>query len=74
MSFALLCVDPDAATKPDDVNQDGRTVPADLPRADFAHWAMVDIPSNVTEIGEGARSQGVSPRGKSDLIGPEGIL
>ncbi|MCK5858693.1 MAG: YbhB/YbcL family Raf kinase inhibitor-like protein [Abyssibacter sp.] len=71
-SFALLCVDPDAPTKPDDVNQDGRTVPADLPRANFAHWAMVDIPSNVTEIGEGACSQGVSPRGKSDLIGPEG--
>ena len=33
LSFALLCVDPDGPSKPDDVNQDGRTVPADLPRA-----------------------------------------
>ena len=26
-SFALICVDPDAPTKPDDVNQEGKTVP-----------------------------------------------
>ncbi|TVR05345.1 MAG: phospholipid-binding protein, partial [Deltaproteobacteria bacterium] len=36
-SLAILCVDPDVPTKPDDVNQEGRTVPADLPRTDFYH-------------------------------------
>src|SRR5688500_18388559 len=63
-SFALLCVDPDAPTKPDDVNQEGRTVPAALPRADFVHWALVDIPPSVTRLDEGSCSQGVTPRGK----------
>ena len=30
-SLVLLCVDTDVPSKPDDVNQDGRIVPADLP-------------------------------------------
>ena len=67
-SFALLCVDPDAPTKPDDVNQEGRTVPASLPRADFSHWVLIDIPVAVVEIPEGADSDGVTPRGKP--VGP----
>ena len=44
-SFVLLCIDPDAPTRPDDVNQEGKTVPATLPRAEFVHWVMVDIPA-----------------------------
>ena len=32
-SFVLVCHDPDVPTKPDDVNKEGRTVPADLPLA-----------------------------------------
>lgn len=71
-SFVLLCIDPDAPSRPDDVNQEGRTVPADLPRAQFVHWAMVNIPHSVTSLSEGACSHGVSPRGKTDLVGPEG--
>lgn len=71
-SFALICVDLDAPTKPDDVNQEGRAVPASLPRAAFYHWVMVDIPTDVTEIAEGACSNGVVARGKQELHGPEG--
>jgi Raf kinase inhibitor-like YbhB/YbcL family protein len=67
-SFALLCVDADAPTKPDDVNQEGRTVPASLPRADFSHWVLVDIPAATSEIAEGADSDGVTPHGKP--VGP----
>ncbi|MDD3762489.1 MAG: YbhB/YbcL family Raf kinase inhibitor-like protein [Nevskiales bacterium] len=71
-SFVLTCIDGDAPTKPDDVNQEGRSVPASLPRAEFVHWLMVDIPADVTEIAEGACSQGVTARGKTAPAGPEG--
>jgi Raf kinase inhibitor-like YbhB/YbcL family protein len=63
-SFALLVVDPDAPTDASDVNQDGKTVPADLPRADFYHWVLVDIPADIRQIDEGEDADGVVPRGK----------
>lgn len=67
-SFALLCHDPDVPSKGDDVNQAGKTVPPDLPRVDFFHWVLVDIPASTTEIAEGAASDGITARGKS--VGP----
>jgi len=72
LSYALICHDPDVPTRPDDVNQEGREVPADLPRADFYHWVMVDIPTSVTEIAEGAYSNGITPRGKGGAVAPNG--
>lgn len=71
-SFAVICVDPDAPGQPDDVNQEGKTVPADLPRTDFHHWVMVDIPAGVTEIGAGECSNGIVAGGKKALGGPAG--
>lgn len=71
-SFALLCIDPDAPTRADDVNKEGRQVSKSLPRAEFMHWAMVDIPASVSRIEEGACSQGVTPRGKPQPAGPAG--
>ena len=58
-SFALLCVDPDAPTRPDDVNKPDRRVPATLPRADFTHWLMVDLPAECRELARGSCSDGV---------------
>src|SRR5262245_48458592 len=63
-SFALLCIDADAPTVGTDVNQEGRSVSRTLPRAEFMHWAMVDIPAGITQLDEGACSQGVTARGK----------
>ncbi|TJY59365.1 YbhB/YbcL family Raf kinase inhibitor-like protein [Sinimarinibacterium sp. CAU 1509] len=71
-SFVLTCIDADAPTRPDDVNQEGRTVPAELPRAEFVHWLMVGIPPQITEIAEGACSEGVTAKGKTAPAGPEG--
>ena len=59
-------------TRADDVNKEGRVVPASLPRADFNHWAMVDIPPSVTEIAAGTCSDGIVARGKPSPPGPAG--
>ena len=53
-SFALACIDTDVPSKGDDVNKDGRSVPADLPRVDFAHWLMIDVPATCNAIAAGA--------------------
>ncbi|MGN6789587.1 MAG: YbhB/YbcL family Raf kinase inhibitor-like protein [Rhodanobacteraceae bacterium] len=71
-SFALVCIDSDVPSKGDDVNQDGRSVPADLPRVDFAHWLMIDIPPTCDTIAAGACSDGITPRGKRTPDGPAG--
>ena len=71
-SLVLLCVDPDVPTKPDDVNKEGRTVPASLPRTNFYHWTMVDIAPSVAQIAAGSCSNGVTPRGKRSPPGPAG--
>jgi Raf kinase inhibitor-like YbhB/YbcL family protein len=64
-SFVLLCHDSDVPSKGDDVNQEGRTVPANLPRVDFFHWVLIDLPSTMTKIACGEFSNGVTPRGKA---------
>jgi Raf kinase inhibitor-like YbhB/YbcL family protein len=71
-SFVLLCHDPDVPSKPDDVNQEGRQVPADLPRVNFYHWVLVDIPADTREIEEGTYSNGITPRGKGGPLAPHG--
>jgi Raf kinase inhibitor-like YbhB/YbcL family protein len=71
-SLVLTCHDPDVPSKPDDVNQEGRLVPSDLPRVDFFHWVLVDIPPTVAAIEEGDFSDCVTARGKDGSIGPGG--
>ena len=63
-SFVLICHDPDVPSRGDDVNQEGRSVPASLPRVDFFHWLLVDLPDSVTELARGSFSEGVTPGGK----------
>jgi Raf kinase inhibitor-like YbhB/YbcL family protein len=75
-SFAIICHDPDVPSRPDDVNKSDRTVPYDLPRVDFYHWVLVDIPSTIPGIEEGADSDGLTPKGKKPgpaRVGVRGI-
>ena len=71
-SFAVICHDYDVPSRPDDVNQEGREVPADLPRVDFFHWVLVDLPASFRAIAAGAHSDGVTPKGKAGPSAPDG--
>jgi len=71
-SFVLLCHDPDVPGQPDDVNQEGREIPASLPRVDFNHWVLIELPADAREIQDGAYSSTVTPRGKAGPLTPQG--
>lgn len=71
-SLVLICHDRDVPTRADDVNQEGRQVPADLPRADFFHWILVDLAPEPAQILAGEFSQGVTAGGKPGPAGPRG--
>ncbi|HUL56611.1 MAG TPA: YbhB/YbcL family Raf kinase inhibitor-like protein [Usitatibacter sp.] len=71
-SFAIVCHDPDVPSKGDDVNQEGRVVSRDLPRVDFFHWVLVDLPASVASVAEGEFSSAVTPRGKPGPAAPHG--
>ena len=71
-SLVLICCDPDVPSKPDDVNQEDREIPADLPRVDFYHWVLVDLPATPSSIAEGEYSNSVTVRGKDGPDGPGG--
>ena len=71
-SLVLICHDPDVPSRGDDVNQEDREVPPDLPRVDFTHWVLVDMDPGRSEIADGEFSSGVTPRGKTGPEGPDG--
>jgi Raf kinase inhibitor-like YbhB/YbcL family protein len=74
-SFALICHDYDVPSRGDDVNQPDREVPSDLPRVDFFHWVLVDLPAGMRSIVEGEHSAGVVPGGKDEEthVGRHGV-
>ena len=64
-SLVLVCHDFDVPSRGDDVNQPDREVPSDLPRVDFFHWVLVDLPPSRAQIAEGEFSRGFTERGKA---------
>jgi len=71
-SFTLLCIDTDAPTDGSTVGRDDMEIPVEQPRADFVHWAMVDIPATTHAIAAGACSDGITLKGKHNPPGPPG--
>jgi Raf kinase inhibitor-like YbhB/YbcL family protein len=71
-SVVIICHDPDVPSKADDVNKEGRTIPASLPRVNFVHWVLVDVPASGSPIRDGEFSSGVTAKGKSGPPAPRG--
>ncbi len=71
-SLTLICHDPDVPSRGDDVNKERRIVPVSLPRVDFFHWALVDLPPDAPAIARGEFSDGVTAHGKSGPHAPRG--
>jgi len=73
-SLVLICVDTDVPSSMDDFNKEGRSIPAALPRVNFFHWVMADIPAHDGNIAEGACAAGIVAGGKDTPAGPTGSL
>ncbi len=71
-SFALICHDPDVPSQGDNVNQEGKVVPASLARVDFYHWVLVNIPASTDEIAAASHSHGITAHGKTAQQSPIG--
>jgi len=71
-SLALICHDPDVPSRGDDVNKEGRTIASSLPRVEFFHWTLIDLPADAAPIARGEFSRGVTPRGKPGPAAPRG--
>jgi Raf kinase inhibitor-like YbhB/YbcL family protein len=69
-SLVLICHDFDVPSRGDDVNKPDREIPAELPRVDFFHWLLVDLPPTPSEIAEGEFSRGFTAHGKP---GPQAL-
>ena len=61
------------SARPDDVNQEGHEVPSSLPRTEFFHWLLLDIPVATQYIASGSYSDRVTTRGKKSPQIPDGL-
>ncbi len=62
-SYAVIVVDKDVPASFENANRSDKTLPADMPRKNFYHWILVDIPSSLNGLPEsttGITEQGIS--------------
>lgn len=63
-SFVLVCHDPDVPSRFDQINRADVVIPESMPRVDFYHWVLVDLPASCRGVDTGEFSDGVVARGK----------
>jgi hypothetical protein len=72
-SYAIIATDPDVPTIRTDMNQEGKTVAAAIPRRTFYHWILVDISPRVRSLAKGADSASRVARGKPATPSKAGV-
>lgn len=58
-SYALALVDPMVPADRTLFNKEGVTIARDVPREEFVHWVLANIPRTVTHLPEGADGDGI---------------
>lgn len=53
-SYAIIMVDRDVPASFADANQDDKVIKTEAERQNFYHWMLINIPTNVTSLPEGA--------------------
>lgn len=72
-SLVLLAVDTDGPMDPQKINKEGIIIPKKIPRGDFYHWVMADIPPAIHEIKVGQDSVGITDGGKKPGLTSYGV-
>lgn len=63
-AYAIIVHDSDVPSIGKNVNKKGVTLSPSLPRVNFYHWVLVDVPLKLRHIPYGSVSKGVTPHGK----------
>lgn len=72
-SYAILMIDADVPTVFDDANQEGKALQENMPRRDFVHWVLVDMPVSKQRLPEGADSYRIDREGKRSQVTKYGM-
>ena len=72
-SYTIIVVDTDVPSVFDDADKEGKVIKESLPRQDFYHMVLVDIPASQNRLAMGADSSGITPKGKKPGATPNGL-
>jgi Raf kinase inhibitor-like YbhB/YbcL family protein len=72
-SYAIIVVDTDVPSVFDDADKEGKVIKESMPRQDFYHMVLVDIPASQNRLAMGADSSGITPKGKKPGATPNGL-
>jgi Raf kinase inhibitor-like YbhB/YbcL family protein len=72
-SYVIIVVDTDVPSVFDDADKEGKVIKQSMPRQDFYHMVLVDIPASQNRLAMGADSSGITPKGKKPGATPNGL-
>lgn len=61
-SYAIIVVDKDVPVNFDSANRKGIILPVEMPRTDFYHWVVINIPAAITSLKQNTSPVGLTGR------------